>query len=204
MKTIVRAAMRLNSLTAEAKIVKTQSIIDSMQSSGNFPADSMPIPYTSLQTLITNFQSAVVAAKSGTPTATSIMHEKERLLVSAFNFVRAHVEMVANSVADPETTIVSAGMTVIPSGGFSAVSELTLLALGDGKIQIKIPKVTNEKAYVFEISTDGTTWSEIISTTVTKTTISGQTPETKIYIRYYAINKTGKTSYSVVKNIIVL
>jgi hypothetical protein len=204
MKTIVRAAMRLSSLTAEAKIVKAQSIIDTMQSSGNFPADSMPISYTSLQTLITNFQSAVVVSKSGTTIDTSAMHEKERLLVSAFNFVRAHVEMVANGSTDPETVILSADMSIIPSGGISSVSELTLVALGDGKIQFKIPKVANEKAYVFEISTDGTTWSEIISTTVTKTTISGQTPETKIYIRYYAINKTGKTSYSVVKNIIVL
>lgn len=76
--------------------------------------------------------------------------------------------------------------------------------MGSGVIQIKIPKVTAEKAYVFELSTDGITWTEVAFTTITKTKLTGQPPETKIYIRYYAISKTGKTSYSVVKNIIVL
>jgi hypothetical protein len=162
MKTRVRVAMKLNSLSAEGKVVKAQSIKDAMQGSGNFAASSMPISYPTLQTLITNLHASVVAADNGTTTDTSHMHEQERILISAFNFIKAYVEMVANNAIDPTTVISSAGMQVAINGGPNAVTELTLDALGNGTLQVRIPRLTDEKAFVFESSTDGTTWQVCI------------------------------------------
>lgn len=204
MKTRVRVAMKLNSLSAEGKVIKAQSIKDAMQTSGNFAASSMPISYPSLQILITNLHSAVVAADNGTTLDTSHMHEQERILISAFNFIKAYVEMVANNAVDPTTIIVSAGMQIAINGGQNAVTELTLDALGNGTLQARIPRLTDEKAFVFEWSTDGTTWTEFASSIITKAELKNQTPGTNIYIRYFAIGKTGKGVYSTIKNAIVV
>jgi hypothetical protein len=204
MKTRVRVAMKLNSLSAQGKTVKAQSIKDAMQSSGNFPAASMPVAYGALQTLITNLHNAVVAADNGTTTDTSFMHEQERILISAFNFIKAFVEMEANNATDPATIITSAGMLVAVNGGQNGVTELTLDAIGSGSLQIRIPRLTDEKAFVFESSTDGTTWLEAITTTLTKTELKSLTPGSTVYIRYYSISKTGKSVYSSIKNTIVV
>ena len=204
MKTKVRVAMKLNNLSAEGKVVKAQSIKDAMLSSGNFIASSMPIPYPTLQTLITNLHTSVIAANNGTATDTSHMHEQERILISAFNFIKAYVEMVANNAIDPTTIITSAGMQVAINGGPNAVTELTLDAMGSGTLQVRVPRLTDEKAFVFEWSADGTTWNEFSSSTVTKAELKNQTPGSNVYIRYFAISKTGKSIYSTVKNAIIV
>lgn len=204
MKTRVRVAMKLNSLSAEGKVIKSQSIKDAMQSSGNFAASTMPISYPALQTLITNLHGAVVAADNGTTTDTSHMHEQERILISAFNFIKAYVEMVANNNVDPTTIIISAGMQVAINGGQNAVTELTLDATGNGTLQVRVPRLSDEKAFVFESSTDGTTWLEFASSTITKAELKQQTPGALIYVRYLAISKTGKSAYSNIKNAIVV
>jgi hypothetical protein len=204
MKTRVRVAMKLNSLSASGKVIKAQSIKDAMLSSGNFIASSMPIPYPTLQTLITNLHTSVIAADNGTTTDTSHMHEQERILISAFNFIKAYVEMAANNAIDPTTIITSAGMQVAINGGANAVTELTLDAIGNSTLLVRVPRLTDQKAFVFEWSTDGATWLEFASSTITKAELKNQIPGTNIYVRYFAISKTGKSVYSTVKNAIVV
>ncbi len=201
----IKAVLGLSTSTPADKVVKSQNIKDSMQTSGNFLASSMPITYVMLQSLITNLHNAVVAATNGTPANTAYMHEQERMLVVAFNLVKAHVEMVANnSGANAASIITSAGMQVAAGGGTSALTELSVTALGNGKVQVRVPRQTGEKAFVFESSTDNATWVEFASSTETKVTLPNQTPGSTLYVRYYAINKTGKSPYSQSKNTIVL
>ena len=200
-----KAFLGLSTLTPSDKVVKAQNIKDSMQSSGNFLASSMPITYVILQSLITNLHNAIVAATNGTPADTAYMHEQERMLVVAFNLIKAHVEMVANaSGTNAASVITSAGMQVAASGGANAITELSVTAIGNGKVQIRVPRQTGEKAFIFESSADSNTWVEFASSTETKVTLSNQTPGSTVYIRYYAISKTGKSAYSQVKSAIAL
>ena len=69
----------------------------------------MPISCTTLQGFITNLHNANVDVSNDTVTDTSFMHEQERILVSAFNCIKAHVEFVAKNTTDGETVIASAG-----------------------------------------------------------------------------------------------
>ena len=201
----IKAFLGLSTLTPSDKVVKSQNIKDSMQSSGNFLASNMPITYLILQNLITNLHNAIVAATNGTPADTAYMHEQERMLVSAFNLVKSHVEMVANNNSvNAASIITSAGMQVAAFGGTNAITELSLTALGNGKVQIRVPRQSGEKAFIFESSADGTTWVEFASGTETKVRLDNQTPASTVYIRYYAINKTGKSAYSPAKSAIVL
>lgn len=199
-----KSALKLSSLTAESKVTKTQGIIDAMQASGNFPASDMPINYSNLQTIIDNLHNAIIAANAGTVQSTSAMHEQERILISAFNVIKAHVDYVANNSVDAEGVILSAGLQVAALAGSSGVTILTLEAQGNGKVVIKVPRGPDEKAFVFEVSTDGTSFTKVKSSTLTKVEISGYTPGSTIYVRYYAINKQGETALSEIKSTIVL
>jgi hypothetical protein len=202
---LLKAILGLSKLSPSDKVVKAQSIKDSMQSSGNFLASNMPITYLILQNLITNLHNAIVAATNGTPTDTAYMHEQERMLVNAFNLIKSHVEMVANNnSANAASIITSAGLQVAIPGGANGVSELTLEAIGNGKIKIRMPRQTGEKAFIIESSADGITWAEVLYTSNTSVTLANQTPVSTIYVRYSSISKTGKGAYSQAKTVVVL
>ncbi len=176
-----------------------------MQASGNFPSNEMPITYSSLQTLVDNLHTAILATNSGSTSSTSNMHEQERMLVNGFNFIKSHVEYTSNNSLDPPTMITSAGMQVSTTGGANnGVTELTLSADGNGKITIRIPRGKDEKAFVFETSTDGIGFSKATSSSLTKVSIAGLTAATTVYVRYYAISKTGEGAVSQAKSVIVL
>jgi hypothetical protein len=202
---LLKAILGLSKLSPSDKVVKAQSIKDSMQSSGNFLASNMPITYLILQNLITNLHNAIVAATNSTPTDTAYMHEQERMLVNAFNLIKSHVEMVANNnSANAASIITSAGLQVAIPGGANGVSELTLEAIGNGKIKIRMPRQTGEKAFIIESSADGITWAEVLYTSNTSVTLANQIPVSTIYVRYSSISKTGKGAYSQAKTVVVL
>lgn len=205
MNTRIKAALKLNGLTPESKVTKAQGIINAMQASGNFPAGSMPITYSNLQTIIDNLHTAILATNDGGSSSVSNMHEQERILVGAFNLIKSHVEFVANNNVDPATTITSAGLQVVPNGGFNGVSELTLAAAGNGTVTVRIPRGQDEKAFVFEKSTDGgASFSKAASSSLTKISIGGLQPASTVHVRYYAIGKNGEGAMSQAKYIIVL
>ncbi len=202
---LIKAILGLSKLSPSDKVVKAQSIKDSMQSSGNFLTSNMPINYLILQSLITNLHNAIIAATNGTPTDTAYMHEQERMLVNAFNLIKSHVEMVANNnSANAASIITSAGLQVAIPGGANGVSELTLEATGNGKVKIRMPRQTGEKAFIIESSSDGVIWAEVLYTSNTSVTLANQTPVSTIYVRYSSISKTGKGAYSQAKTVVVL
>ena len=204
MNRIVKSILGFNRLSVSDKVIKAQHIKDSMQSSGYFPASNMPLTYTTIQTLITNLHNASVVASNGTTADTVFMHEQERALLCTFNFLKAHIELVANNSTTPNVVITAAGLQVFVNGGNNGVSELTLTALGSGKLQVNVPRHIGEKAFTFESSADGLIWVEFATTTVAKVTLSNQTPGFTVYIRYYAISKTGKGAYSQEKSAIIV
>jgi hypothetical protein len=200
---VYRAVLGLRVLNPEAKLTRVGVMTASMQASGNFPASLMPILYTALNTLRTNLNTAIIAAGSGAPGSTSHMHEQERLLVSAWNFIRAHVENVANASADPKTVIESAGMTVATSSGNTPVTEITLTAMGNGTVQICVPRKQGEVAFEYQYSTDGSTWLPLDSSKLATVEFKNQTPGATIYFRFAAIGKT-KGGYCQAKSIMVV
>ncbi len=205
MNNLIKSVLGFSNLSINDKVTKAQNIKDSMQSSGYFPASSMPITYPAIQTLITNLHNASVVASNGTTADTVYMHEQERVLLSAFNFLKAHIELVANNTTTPNAIITAAGLQVAVNGGNNGVTELTVNAIGNGKLQVSVPRQTSEKAFVYEYSTDGgTTWLELISSSLSKVTLSNQTPGSNISVRYYSISKTGKGAYSQTKSAIIV
>jgi hypothetical protein len=201
----LKAVLGLSILTPEAKVTRAQGIKDDMQASGNFPNAQMPVTYTVIQSLIDNLHNAIIATNAGTVTSTSDMHEQERMLITAFNLVKAHVEYVANLTTDAGTVITSAGMQVLQiGGGGNGVSELTLDAMGNGSVMVRVPRGTGEKAFVYEMSADNVSFTKVTSSSLVKITISGRTPGSTLYVRYYSISNNGEGATSQVKSVIVV
>ncbi|MCD6067061.1 MAG: hypothetical protein K0S33_1887 [Bacteroidetes bacterium] len=199
-----KAVLGLSLLTPEAKVTRAQGIKNDMMASTLYPDAQLPVGYVSMQTLIDNLHHAIVATNSGTAANTSDMHEKERMLVTAFNLIKAHVEYVANQNINAETYITSAGMQVMQNGGGSPVSELTLDAPGNGVVIIRVPRGTGEKAFVYEMSTDNTSFTKVTSSTLAKITISGQQAGSTLYVRFYPISNEGEGPLSQAKSIMVV
>jgi hypothetical protein len=203
MKIIYKAALGFSNLNPDAKVTRAEVIITAMQASGNFPATTMPISYVVLGNLKNSLHTAIVAAANGVPGSTSHMHEQERILVSAFNLVRAFVEQVANNNADPKTVIESAGMSIFNSSGNTPVTELTLTAKGNGVVQINVPRNSGEAAFVYQYSSDAVTWTEFAMSKLATVELQNQNPASIINIRFAPIAKI-KGPFSQAKSVIVL
>ena len=205
MITKLKAALNMSSLSPDGKVTLGQNIINSIVASPTyFPTASLPLPLASVTAAITNLHNAILATGSGTAGSISNMREKERIVVSMFNVLRAYVEMQANNTLDPQTVIEAAGMTVNRGGGNSGVTELTVTPLGNGVLQVSVPRNVGEKAFIFYYSSDnGTTWIEFESSYLTTVQLKNQTPASTLQFKYAPITKA-KGAYSQVKTAIVL
>jgi hypothetical protein len=201
-----KAIIGLSNLTPDAKVTKAQNIVDTMQASGNFPNAKLPMPYAALQLLITNLHNSILVAGNGTASDISTMHENEKILVMAFNIVKAHVEFVSNAQLNADAYLLSSGMSLAANSGQNAVTNLTLEATGAGAITIRVPRNASEQAFCFEYALDTTpnNWLTAGYSSLTKFVFKNQTPATKLWIRYAAISKTGMGTFSDAKQIIVL
>lgn len=201
----MKVALNMSSQTPDGKVTLGQNIINSIVAATNyFPAASLPLPPASVTTAINSLHNAIITAGSGTQGGVSNMHEKERIVVSIFNVFKAYVEMTANNTTDPKTVIEAAGMTVAKSGGNNAVSELTVSPLGNGVLQVSVPRGAGEKAFIYFYSNDGgNTWTEFECSYLTSVQLKNQTPASTLQFKYAPIGKT-KGAYSQVKTAIVL
>ena len=195
----------MSALNPNDKVTLGQAIINSITAASNyFPSASLPMPLASASASITNLHTAILATGSGTSSSISNMHEKERLVLSLFNVLRAYVEMQANNTPDPKTVIEAAGMTAVTQSGGAPVTELTVTAIGNGIIQVSVPRQTGEAAFIYQYSSDGgTTWLEFESSKLATVQLKNQTPASIIHFRFAPIAKT-KGAFSQSKSVIVL
>ena len=195
----------MSTLTPDGKVNKAQTLVSFMQAASNyFPANSLPIPLATITTSSNNLHNAIYTASNGVAGGVSNMHDKEKILLSQCNLLRAYVEMVAHASLDPKTVIEAAGMQAVSNSGYPVVSELTVTALGNGAMQVSVPRNVGEVAFVYHYSTDGgTTWLELECSKLATVTLKAQTLATVLHFRYAPIGKT-KGAFSQAKSGIVL
>ena len=205
MATKLKAALKMSTLSPDGKVTLGQNITNSIVASPTyFPTASLPVPIASMTACVTNLHNAIIATGSGSAGSISNMHEKERILVSVFNVVRSYVDMQANNTADPQTVIEAAGMVAVANGGGTSVTELTITALGNGELQISVPRAKGESAFIYQYSGDGgTTWQEFECSKLATVSLKNQTPASTLLFRYAAIGKS-KGAFSQTKSAIVL
>ena len=205
MNTKLKAALKMSAQSPDGKVTLGQNIINSIVASPMyFPVSGLPTPIASLQNSLSNLHTAILATATGAAGTVSNMHEKERIVLSLFNVLRAYVEMQANNTADPKTVIEAAGMVAVTPNGGVPVTELTLSAIGNGSVQIWVPRGQGEAAFIYQYSTDGgNTWLEVDCSKLATVTLKNQSPASVLHFRYAPVGKT-KGAFSQSKSVIVL
>jgi hypothetical protein len=196
-----RAKLGLSNLNPDQQVTKGELVINTMQASGNFT--DIPISNTETATVIADYHNSILLAGTGASGTVSAMHGQRRIFISTFNFIRSYVERKANKSIDPKTIIESAGMTAYTTSGTTAVTELTLTAIGNGTVQVNVPRNTGEVAFIYEYSTDGLVWQEFVISKLATVELPNQTPASILYFRFAAIAKA-KGAFSQSKSVIVL
>ena len=202
MKLTYHAALNLSGLNPDKKATQAEVILTAMKASGNFPNAKMQLSYKALYKLITNLHDAIITAAKGVAGSADKMHEQERILVNAFNFVCSLVEKIANENADPIAIIESAKMTVYTTSGNTAVTGLTLTSTGNGTIKISVPREKGEAAFAYYFSTDKINWVDFEMSKLATVMLTNQTPGATLYFRFVAIGKK-RGAFSEAKSIIV-
>lgn len=76
--------------------------------------------------------------------------------------------------------------------------------MGNGELQISVPRSAGEAAFVYQYSDDGgTTWQEFVSSKLATVTLKNQIPASTLHFRFAPIAKT-KGAFSQSKSAIVL
>jgi hypothetical protein len=204
MKIKYKAALGMSKLNPDGVVTKGKNNLTLMNTAPAFAGMTWPIPITTADAALNDLHDSILLAANGTPGSISNMHEKQRIAVSLFNVYKPFVEMVANNTADPKTVIESVGMTAVVYGGSSPVTDLTLSAVGNGTVEISVPRQTGESAFIYQYSSDGgTTWQDVECSKLATILHKNQTPASTLQYRFAAIGKT-KGAFSQPKSIIVL
>ena len=72
-----------------------------------------------------------------------------------------------------------------------------------GSVVVKYHKISGAKTYIYQISTDGITWTQYGLFTTCKTIISNLTVDTRYYFRVAAVTSKGTTDFSSVVSKVV-
>lgn len=200
----LKAALKISTLTPDALVTKTKNTLGLIVASPYFASTTWPIPLPSVNVAIDDLHNSIIATASNAPGAVSYMHEKRRVVIALFNVLRPIVELTANNTVDPKTVIESVGMEAVTPIGSTPVTELTLTALGNGIIEVHVPRKPGQKAFVYEYSTDaGITWQAFGHSKLQSMQLKNQTPASTLHFRFAPIGKS-LGGYSQVKKIIVL
>ena len=167
----------------------------------NFPTPSPTLLVINAD--VTNLTAAQSAAAGGGKPLTAAMHTQEQILVRDLNALASYVEVIANNNPSSAVTIITgAGMDAKADGSHGPTqfhAELTGVA---GEVKLRTAFV-REVIYHWQMSTDGTNFSEIGVSRKGSFLKDGLTLGTKYYFRVATEDDNGISTWSDVTSIVI-
>ena len=167
----------------------------------------LPVPLSTINKIIDDFEVAVLAAKDGAHSANSEMHDKEKIADDLFRKLAAYVDKIADG-----------DETIILKSGFHASKqpipfEKSALAVthGDHSGTVNVVMKAVKGAVVYRIkyrlsvaSGQVNPWIEVDISTVAKCIVGNLIPGSKYEFIFASVSSTGTSDYSDPFNIIVV
>jgi hypothetical protein len=200
-KTIV--ALGIGHVSVHDLIGKTSAIIAAMTGNPSFPS---PFPtlatVTSDSAALTSVQAVALTRAKG---AAAERNAKLAIVVADLKLLAAYVQSVADGgPANAISIIESAGMSVMKPRETTPKQDLALKHGAVSGIVLVLAKAQGpHAAYEWQWSTDGKTWTSLPTTIQAKTSITGLTPGTTIYVRHAVVTKTGVGDFGQVASMMV-
>lgn len=172
-------AFKYTGLDASGLAVKAQSIYDSLNGNNSYPSSVAFLPI--LQTNTSVLTSAVTAGGTiPTPAQTGAIHAAVREVKRVLKVIGALVNWDADG---NEAVLLTSGFDLKTYTPPSPKSFKAVLGKLSGEIDLLINSY-GAAAYFWQMSTDpNDSWKQVDLTTVSKTTIKGLTPGTKLWFR---------------------
>jgi hypothetical protein len=168
----------------------------------NNPAfNNLPVPITTLQTLLTTFQNAVNAmGQSSSPQLTAVRDEARMVLLDAFRKTGAYVQSVAlNSLSKLLSSGFAAVSTSTAQTPLDTPSVASVSNLATTQVLLRLTPIANAKSYESRLSLDnGVTWTTGgISPQARRIILASLTPGKVYMIAARAIGgSTGQSDWS--------
>ncbi len=200
-KTIV--VLGISRLSVHDLIGKTSAIIAAMTGNISFPSPSPTLAtVTSDSAALSSAQTVALTKAKG---AAADRNVKLAVVVDDLRLLAAYVQGVA--IGDPANAISiieSAGMSVKKPKTDTPKQDLALKhGAVSGAVDVLAKAAGPRTSYVWQWSTDGKTWTMLSPTIQAKTSITGLTPGTTIYVRHAVVTKTGVGDFGQVVSMMV-
>jgi len=169
-----------------------------------FPTPTPPLP--GVTTDIGKLETAQTLADTRVVGSAAARDIRYNITNTEIHGLLNYVQTQADNAIDETTAI-----AIINASGFSlkvngvhvkpplAVKQ----AAATGSVILTAKSAGNRASYDWQMSTDGTTWTDLESTLQAKTTVSGLTVDVRTYFRFRAILPDGTGSWSALVSIVV-
>lgn len=200
-KTIV--VLGISHLSVHDLIGKTSAIIAAMTGNKSFPSPSPALAkVTSDSAALASAQTVALTKAKGTAAE---RNAKLAIVVDDLKLLAAYVQGVANGdLAHAISIIESAGMSVRKPRTVPPKQDLALKhGVVSGVVEAIAKAQGPRSSYEWQWSTDGKTWTAVPTTIRAKTSITGLTPGTTIYVRHAVVTKNGVGDFGQVVSMMV-
>lgn len=184
-------------LAIAEKIAFYRSVILSLTDNDTFPTPDAPL--ASAKTAVDSLESSFIAAKDGSRTAVSVMHDKEEAADAIFRTLAAYVDRIA---AGDETKILSSGFHI--SKQPAPIQKATLTAddgINSGSVKLVAKAVDKAGAYIWQHAKDAlpetdSQWIHSGTSTRCNYELSGLIVANKYFFRVAAVTPDGTSDFS--------
>jgi antitoxin (DNA-binding transcriptional repressor) of toxin-antitoxin stability system len=184
-------------LSVNGKIAFYRNVIAKMTGNSRYPSPDVTL--ANAATVVNTLETAEIAAKDGSHTAVSAMHDAEKKADDIFYKLADYVNRIANG---DETAILSSGFE--PSAQPAASQKAPLTATNGthtGGVKLTAKAVEKAGSYSWQMAKDSLPatedgWTIIGQTTAAFFEKEGLTPGGKYFFRVEAITPTGITNYT--------
>ena len=179
-------------LVIAEKITFYRSVLSSLTDNDTFPSPDAPL--TEAKAAVDALENSSIAAKDGSRTAISIMHDNEEKADTVFRTLAAYVERIA---AGDETKILSSGFHI--SKQPTPIQKAALTAYdgaNSGCVKLVAKAVDKAGAYIWQMAKDtlpenGSQWINLGTSTQSNFELSGLVIASKYYFRVAAVTPDG-------------
>jgi hypothetical protein len=201
----VQVVLKLPKYQVPLLVSQARGIVQRMTGNSWFPSPEPPL--ADVQAAVDGLAVAEAATVTRTAGSVEVRNDKRRGLVVLLDYLRAHVELVANANKEHARAIAeSAGMYLKEKGGPSVPVFHAKPGRVSTEVDLVAPSAGDRASYEFQYSLDGgKTWLGLPEPFTTKATVTvtGLTPGATVHFRHRASVKGVLGDWSDVVAIIV-
>lgn len=192
----IKVLLNFISYPVTEKLAFYRNIVAKLSNNPAYPNPDESL--TDVKTALDNFEASIVVARDGGPTATSTMHDNEKVVDTLFRHLAHYVDKIADG---DETTLLSSGFQETKQPN---IHQKASLAVSDGShsgsVQLVAKAVDKAGAYIWQYVKDmlpaaDSDWLSVTTTTLAHYEFSGLTVAATYYFRVAAVTPDGITDF---------